>query len=260
MTSISSSILFLIKNSIVWLPGWIYRFIQAIAIWVLARASRIVACARLHLRIEGLEQIPHHGPVIIAARHFHHFYDGCILLGFVPRRIHIFVALDWVRHQHTRRFMELICALVRWPVMLRTERLKTNSHHSAYTANDARRYLVRAVNESVQLLQKGEVLVIFPEAYPNIDPVSITKQGDSAFLPFRSGFVKLVERAERKGQQQVAIIPAGFTYTTENGRWHVVLRFGPVYMRHDYATADQLVHAVEQCVYSLSGITSLPPR
>ena len=237
-----------------WLFKRLYWLVQRVAMWGLAGGSWLIVRARLRLSIEGLEHIPRHGPVIIAARHFHHFYDGCILLGCIPRHIHIFVALDWAKSQRTRYFMEFICALAQWPVILRAERLKANSHESPYTIGDARRYLGRAAHASVRFLQRGEVLVIFPEAYPTIDPVSITKLHDRAFLPFRPGFVKLAEQAERKGQMPIAIVPAGFTYTHEHGRWHVILRFGPAYTRHSSATTEQLAREVEQCVHALSGV------
>lgn len=237
-----------------WLFKWLYWLVQRVAMWGLARGSWLLVRTRLRLSVEGLEHIPRHGPVIIAARHFHHFYDGCILLGCIPRRIHIFVALDWAKSQRTRYFMEFICALAQWPVILRAERLKANGHVSPYAISDARRYLVRAAHESVRFLQRGKVLVIFPEAYPTIDPVSITKQHDRAFLPFRPGFVKLAEQAERKGQAPIAIVPAGFTYTREHGRWHVILRFGPAYTRHNRATTEQVAREVEQCVHTLSEV------
>lgn len=232
--------------------------IQRIAMWGLARGSWLVVRSRLRLSVEGLEHIPRHGPVIIAARHFHHFYDGCILLGVIPRRIHIFVALDWAKSQRTRYFMEFICALAQWPVILRSEQLKTNGHGSPYTAGEVRHYLGRAASESIHFLRREEVLVIFPEAYPTIDPVSITKPHDRAFLPFRPGFVKLAEHAERKGQASVAIVPAGFTYTHDHGRWHVMLRFGPAYTLGSCTTTEQLVREVERSVHFLSTTPSSP--
>lgn len=220
--------------------------------WGLARGSWLVARSTLHLSVEGLEHIPRHGPVIIAARHFHHFYDGCVLLAAIPRRIHIFVALDWVKSLHTRRFMECICALAQWPVILRAEQLKANDHGSPYAPGDVRHYLGRAAHKSLLFLQRGEVLVVFPEAYPTIDPASITKPHDHAFLPFRPGFVKLAAQAERRGQMPVAIVPAGFTYIRGRGHWHVVLRFGPTYTRWSCTTMEQLVQEVEKSVRALS--------
>ena len=45
----------------------------------------------------GLEHIPTDGPVLLIARHYHHLFDGVVLLLSVPRPIHILVTLDWVK-------------------------------------------------------------------------------------------------------------------------------------------------------------------
>ncbi len=71
------------------------------------------------VRVEGLEHVPRDEPVLFAARHFHHLYDGALLLVVVPRPVHIIVALDWVRGCLLRLAMEFICRLARWPVVLR---------------------------------------------------------------------------------------------------------------------------------------------
>ena len=49
---------------------------------------------------------------------------AALLMKAVPRRLHIFVALDWVRKRWLRSFMESACALADWPVMLRAEQLR----------------------------------------------------------------------------------------------------------------------------------------
>ena len=105
--------------------------------------------------------------------------------------------------------------------------------------------------DSARLLHSGEVLVVFPEAYPNIDPAFTPKNDHDAFLPFRPGFARLVEMAERDGHTQIAIVPVGLTYV-QNGQWHVTLRFGPALSRRDYADSTQLVQALEEQVHVLS--------
>ncbi|MFL5657563.1 MAG: carotenoid biosynthesis protein [Ktedonobacteraceae bacterium] len=219
--------------------------------------SRALTHRKVQVMVEGLEYVPRCGPVLIAARHFHHLYDGCILLRAIPRKLHILVALDWVHKRWLRQLMEWACAMVDWPAMLRIERLNENASDaskagpSAYSRGESARYLRRAVMDSVRLLHSGEVLVVFPEAYPNIDPALTPKNDHDAFLPFRPGFAKLVEMAERDGHTQVAIVPVGLTYV-QNGQWHVTLRFGPALSRRDYADSTQLVQALEEQVHALS--------
>jgi 1-acyl-sn-glycerol-3-phosphate acyltransferase len=112
--------------------------------------------------------------------------------------------------------------------------------------------------DAVRLFRSGELLVIFPEGYPNIDPHPTPKADLDAFLAFRSGFVKMAEQAERDGRTQVAIIPAGLIYTRERGKgWHATVRFGPALFLSDFASAEQLRRAVEARVHALS--SALPP-
>jgi hypothetical protein len=194
---------------------------------------------------------------LIAARHFHHLYDGCVLMRAVHRRIHIFVALDWVRKRWLRSFMELACNMVDWPIVLRSEQLHASSaQHSktlsmAYTLDEARSYMRHAIKDSIRLLRDGEVLVVFPEAYPDIDPRNTPKVENDSSLPFRQGFARLVEMAEKDEHTRVAIVPAGLSYT-QNGRWNITLRFSPALSRSDYIDLTHLVQDVEMRVRELS--------
>ncbi len=208
--------------------------------------------------VEGLEYVPRSGPVLIVTRHFHHLYDGCVLLRAIPRPLHILVALDWVQNRWMCGVMEQACTLVGWPSVLRVERLSKSTDRyssqkkdSTYSPNEVRGYLRRAVRDVIQLLRKGEILLVFPEAYPNIDPVFTPKHSNDAFLPFRPGFAKLVKMAERDGSTQVAIVPAGLTYVHKE-RWHITLRFGPPLLREDYIDPAHLVQAIEKHVHELS--------
>lgn len=209
------------------------------------------------IHVEGMEHVPHSGPVLIVARHYHHLYDGCVLLKTIPRPLHILVALDWVQKPWLRRVMELACTLASWPMLLRVEQFNTGSNtqngvgQGAYSRNEAKKYLRYAIRDSVRLLRNGEILIVFPEGYPNIDPQSTPKENDQAFLPFRQGFARIAEMAEKDGHTHVAIIPTGFTYVHNNG-WHITLRFGHPLFRTNYSSSAQLVQAVEQRVQTLS--------
>jgi putative membrane protein len=199
--------------------------------------------------------------VLIVARHFHHLYDGCVLLKSIPRPLHILVALDWVQRPWLRSVMERACTLATWPMLLRVEQLNTGvgkqveEGQGAYSRNEVKKYLRHAIRDSVQLLRNGEVLVVFPEAYPNIDPAFTPKENDDAFLPFRQGFARIVEMAEKDGRTPVAIIPTGFTYI-HNNEWYITLRFGPALSRDNYSNSAHLVQAVEQHVHALSNQTT----
>lgn len=219
------------------------------ATWSLRLSARALAARRLDFRVEGLEHLPRQGSLLIASRHYHHLYDGCALLAVMPRPLHILVALDWVTTQRGRRLMERACHTAQWPAMLRAERLQAPGR-SAYNSTEAERYLNRAVHDAVSLLRAGRALAIFPEAYPAIDPHATPNTG-GADLPFRPGFVRIAEMAQRDGHTRVPIVPAGLCY--ERGRrWRVTLRFAAphyVYGRHDRMI---VLRAVEEQVRRLS--------
>ena len=107
------------------------------------------------------------------------------------------------------------------------------------------------MKDSIRLLRDGKVLVVFPEAYPDIDPRNTPKGESLATLPFRPGFSKLVEMAERDEQTRVAIVPAGLSYR-QNKHWNIILRFGPVLSLSNYIDSTHLVQDVERRVRELS--------
>jgi len=217
------------------------------------KSSALLARKNVTYQVEGREHLPERGPVLIVARHFHHLYDGCVLLNAVPRSLHILIGLDWIQSSRLRWLMEWVCGLVQWPIVLRGERLSLaqTETKSAYQVSEIRPYLRRAVTLVLRLLRRGEIVVIFPEAYPTIDPHATPKNNETAFLPFRSGFTRLIELAERDGSTRVAVVPAGMDYQ-HNKRWHVTLRFGQPLFRSDFTDATAFLHAVEQHVQTLS--------
>jgi putative membrane protein len=228
--------------------------IENISYLFVRTGSGLVMSGRVTYVVEGKEHLPEQGAVLIVARHFHHLYDGCVLLQTVPRKIHLLIGLDWIAHTLTRRFMELACGLVEWPVVLRTERLRQSrlAKNSAYQAGEGTGYLRRAVRLSLRLLRQGEILVIFPEAYPAIDPQEGPRQAEQPFLPFQTGFGRLVELAEANGSAPVALIPTGLAYTRQGQHWLITLRFGQPLRRSDFSSQAELIQTIEQRVQVLS--------
>ena len=187
--------------------------------WRFLRTSGGMLIRRnLDLQIDGIEHLPEQGPVIIASRHFHHLYDGAAIVSAVPRPLHILVGLDWVRNPFVKVAMTRLCAAADWPVVLRRD------GSTSVDEAQARQELRRALSESLDVLERGHVLLVFPEGYPNIDPGYTPKPNEDAYLPFQSGFVRLATLAAAKGMQ-VPIVPAGLAYT-RGERWRVQLRFG----------------------------------
>lgn len=240
------------------------RAATSLFLWRFMRlAALLFARRKVTIDAEGLKHIPESGPTLIAMRHFHWFYDGYTLVRTIRRPLHTVVALDWMQSTSLRLVVEFACSLVDWPVVLRSEQFSEHEDDArwAYDANEARQYLRRLMLGTARILRSGSVLVIFPEGYPNIDPHPTPKTDLVSFLPFRPGFVKIAELAEKDRRTQVSIVPAGLSYTQQPGnRWHITVRYGSPLHLSDFASSEQLLLAVEEQVHVLSGVVVPPPE
>lgn len=212
--------------------------------------ARFYTARDLTLRVEGLQHLPPSGPVLIAARHYHHLYDGAALVGALPRTVHLFVALDWARNAWERRVMEELCKLADWPVALRGEGL-AQSRSGAFAQGELARYVRRSLADGARLLREGRVLAVFPEGFPTIDPQGPRKLSEDAFLPFRPGFLAIVALAQRSGGKPIPILPAGLAYT-RGARWQVTLRLGAPLFLESSSERAALLETVAARVKALS--------
>jgi putative membrane protein len=213
-----------------------------------------LAARRIDLRVEGLEHLPATGPAVLAARHFHHFYDGCALIAVLPRPLRVLVTLDWLEHAAGLRLMRGACRVARWPVVVRSRfGVRPGDPIRARPATAARRQLLAATREAVGLLRRGELLLVFPEGYPTIDPGYTPKSADDAFLPFAPGFLSFVALAERDGITRVPVVPVGLEYQRRD-RWHVTVRFGHPLTRSPGVDSGTQIAAIEEEVRRLSGL------
>lgn len=199
------------------------------------------------LRVEGLDNVPAAGPVLIAARHFHHLYDGCAIGTAIPRPVHVLVAMDWVGPALGRRAFERACRAARFPVVIRPNAVAARPE----LRGEAARALRRAVADAVDLLRTGRVLLVFPEGYPNVDPGYTPKPDDATFLPFDPGFARLVALAQRGTGSRIPIVPAGLEYA-RGPRWRLTLRFGSPLFLEPGADRTGIVREVESAVRRLS--------
>jgi putative membrane protein len=206
-----------------------------------------LAVRRIDLRVEGLEHLPATGPAILVARHFHHFYDGSALIAVVPRPLRILVTLDWLENPIGLRLMGRACQIAKWPVVVRSD-----SWVRQGGARAARRQLLAATRKCVALLRAGQLVLVFPEGYPNIDPGFTPKADDDAFLPFESGFLRFAALAEQDGITRVPIVPVGLEYQRRD-RWRVTVRFGLPVTRLAEVDFRNQVSVIEEEVRRLSG-------
>jgi 1-acyl-sn-glycerol-3-phosphate acyltransferase len=237
------------------------RLAQPLATRLADSAIRTVcqlAVRRIELRVEGLEHLPATGPAVLAARHFHHFYDGSALIAIVPRPLRILVTLEWVENAAGLRLMRGACQMAHWPIVVRSDSLvRRGSAAQTGEAAAARRQLLTATRECVGLLRGGQLLLAFPEGYPNIDPNFTAKADDRAFLPFQPGFLRFVALAEQDGITRVSIVPVGLEYQRRD-RWRITVRFGRPVMRSPDVDSHAQVAAIEEQVRRLSGLEHAP--
>ena len=203
----------------------------------------------VRMRVVGVEHVPLEGPAIVAARHYHHLYDGVALVRALPRTPHIFVALDWTRTPIERAFMETLCRLAEWPVALRADSF--DGRRSAFSARDVVRYTRGALDFAARLLARGETLVVFPQGYPTIDPAP-SRPSTTTFLPFRPGVVAIARRAQRLLGRTIPVVPAGFAYEPPDRRPQVTLRFGEPLALGASGTRDASLAELERRVRELS--------
>jgi len=224
--------------------------------------ARALAAGRVAIAVTGLEHIPAAGPVLLVARHYHYVFDGVVLLVSIPRPIHILVTLDWVKNSCARRLLTFATTIARWPVVLRSDPARTRAtEHWAWRkklikAGAVRRYQRSALDDSVALLTEGRLLAVFPEGYPNIDRHYTPKTKPEEVLPFKAGFAAIAAAAERRLGSRIAMVPCGFSYTT-NGSWTARLNIGGAVYLEDFGSRQLLVRYMEQRVAELSRL--LPP-
>ena len=215
----------------------------------------ITAVCRRSLRreatptVEGVERVPATGPTLLVARHVHHLFDGCVLWTTLPRPLRILVAADWATGGPTRAVLEWACRTMGWPTVLRRDA------PSGPAARAASQRLRQATKETVALLRAGEMVLVFPEGYPVVDPNPAPPRGLDEMLPFRPGFARLAALAERDGRTRVAVVPIGFDY--DGGPpWTIRMRFGAPLHLAGGERPERFAARVEGEVRRLSGLGS----
>lgn len=211
--------------------------LRGVSRWALRTGARLIA-RRLRVSLSGIERLPTEGPALVAARHAHHLYDGVALLSSLPRFPVILVGLDWAGVGFRRATMEVLCALVGWPVIDRPG------------AERRIRGLRRGLQEALCALAQGEVVVVFPEGYPQVDP----HRQDPTARPKRAqrGAVWIARRAAERRGHGLPLIPLGIALGEEAASPVISLRFGEALWVTAESDDRALVREVEKAIRALS--------
>ena len=219
--------------------------------WVSIRAFCRVAMRGIDVHVSGLEQVPRTGPVVLAARHYHYTWDGIAIYTLVNRPLRAVAAVDWLPPGFSRGLLQRACRAAGWPAILRDPLRGGNDRQ---TERERRVLLLQASREAVDLLREGNALLIFPEAYPVVDPHPTPQRTDGAMLPFQPGTVRFAILAARQLATAIPVVPVGLRYTRPGRRWRLDLVFGEPLLIGPDSDLDASLAALETEVRRLSGV------
>lgn len=215
--------------------------------------ARAIAARSLRTAVEGLEHLPSSGPVVLAVRHYHHLYDGAALIAALPRHVRILVALDWAATPSMRRMMEGLCGVAGWPVVLRRDAMISAGRPSAYARSEFAGRTRAGLRRAIGIVTRGDVLAVFPEGYPAIDPAASRKGADD-LLPFAPGIGTIARLAGRTLGAAVPIVPVGLRYDEVAGRTGVRVVCGAARFVGPGARDPHLLAALRTDVGALSAL------
>ncbi|MGI6031484.1 MAG: lysophospholipid acyltransferase family protein [Eubacteriales bacterium] len=163
--------------------------------WALALLKK----AGITMEVEGLENLPAQGAMVLAPNH-QGYFDIPLMLGLVPRTLGFFSKIEVKRIPLIPQWMEKL--------------------HCVFVARSDRRSSMQSVHDAVNILKKGHSLVIFPEG---------TRSKGGPVKSFKQGAFKIAQKAH------VPVVPvciAGSYKAMEaNGNWikpaHVQVRILP---------------------------------
>ncbi|MCA9864470.1 MAG: 1-acyl-sn-glycerol-3-phosphate acyltransferase [Thermomicrobiales bacterium] len=218
--------------------------------WLSLRAFCRLAVCGIDLHVTGLEHVPTRGPVVLAARHYHYTYDGIAIYALIRRELRAVAALDWLPPGRLRGLLRTACQAAGWPSVLREPLRGMNDRE---TERERRLLLLQASREAVDLLRAGNALLIFPEAYPVVDPHISHCRAEGEMLPFQPGTARFAVLAARGLSASIPVVPIGLRYT-RGRRWRLDVAFGEPVLIGPESDLDERLATLESSVRRLSGL------
>jgi 1-acyl-sn-glycerol-3-phosphate acyltransferase len=165
------------------------------------------------IEIQGTENIPKDGPVLLAPNHQNAFIDALLPATLYSRTIHFLVRADVFKSNLARKFFNSIQMM---PV---------------YRQRDGVQNLAK--NEETfgrchEILRRGEVLLLFPEA---------THEGVRKLRPLSKGFTRILFGALEDGHEDldIKVVPLGLNYSSySHSQSRVLMSYGKPISVQDY--------------------------
>ncbi len=180
---------------------------------------RILLLPFFHLETDGLHNLPQDSAFILLPKHQR--WEDIPLLGLAtPRPLYYIAKYELFKNAFSNRFFSAMGG-----IPLNRQR-----------PIESRRFL----QATIQLLEKGEGVVIFPEGtyYRN-------KMG-----PGQTGMVRFV-----LSRLKLPFIPVGIKYAANGWRTHVRINFGKAFHTDPSLAADAFVSRMMKEIAALSGLT-----
>ncbi|MDQ6716861.1 MAG: lysophospholipid acyltransferase family protein [Gemmatimonadota bacterium] len=159
------------------------------------RALRWVSGIMLHwfyseIRIEGSEQIPPTGPMLVAVNHPNAMVDSLIAGWVVPRRLRITATATLLGNPAIAVLFKLLGVVP----------LKRAADQTVASGDRMRNK--EAFEELLQVLGGGGAVLIFPEGRSNSDEL----------LPLKTGLARIALEAKQSGVRNLWIVPIGLHF------------------------------------------------
>jgi 1-acyl-sn-glycerol-3-phosphate acyltransferase len=167
-----------------------------------ALIAALLAVFYRRVEVVGVERVPRHGPLIVAANHQNALVDPMVVMAALPRTLRPVAKAPLFRHPLIAPFLKLVGAI---PVERRQEA------GAGALRNEA------AFAAVADALGRGGAILIFPEGGSQPEPV---------LMPLRTGTARMMATATAAGMR-VTLLPVGLVFhepgTFRTGRALVIV-------------------------------------
>ena len=182
--------------------------------------------------VQGIENIPLHGPCIIAPHHHNAAFDPIVLISLINR--HLFFLTSVETFVAIPLYDKVLYSIGCLPFKRDESRFNARLEKAVplEKVQDYDSSNLASLKKMINHLKYGDAIVMFPEAEAKINP-TYARPDDEDFLPPQEGFLELSMLAERRLKRKIPIIPIGLKYANSMGS-KVTVRVGkPVYVPNE---------------------------